>query len=614
MKKILSLVLLLSVLIGCAAVLSSCGKEPVCEHPNMTYTPVNAKNHKGTCPDCGYTTTPAHKCEHNDCTLCGYKREAAATDPWQDEFDGKEYPWETTNLVMSVGDNSNYGELEAGGKAFVSGEWTTGNINTGNTIASVDNGILTQIITRNATAASATHVTVSYTYMSDYVWGEVMPQIATEAAAANTPDIYYNFIYDMVGASINGYFKNVKGNSYLGCYYETYDAEKDDRGYNWEYMNDLTFSPNILYLIASDYSGDLSRADLILPVSLTLLYQASNVTGDVDGNGFVNINDFYAMINNGDWTWSKIIEYTEAVKKPGANGGYSLSGTSTIGFALSSMSGLCSTAALYSSSMQVVNRTVGDNGEYVYSYPNKCPTSLSEACNTFAELFGNNDGNRDQSMTESGTSGILICKTKLDDIQTVFAQTRILVGSPAALGAIEKSMYQSMWNEDEGSNGFAVAPIAKLTKESDYQTTIHNIGKVFAISSKCENADAACAYINHNTVNSSDILEEYYEWVLGYSRSVTEKNVELLLAMRDRLVYSHDKVVEDAIGILYNLDQVDDPFGSGATIPFGNTRWHTFLLSWWDGGRIDQLYNGVKDLKMARLQEIQKTFIANAAK
>ena len=346
MKKILSLVLLLSMLVGCAAVLSSCGKEPVCDHPNMTYEKVNAKNHKGTCPDCGYTTTTAHQFSNNVCTLCGYKREAAAADPWQDEFDGKSYPWDAANLVMSVSDYSNGGELEAGGKAFVSGEWTQSNINTGNTIASVDDGILRQVITRNATATSVTHVTMSYVYVSDVGWGEVLDRIATETAADNTPDIYYNLLYDMVGASIRGYFKNIYGNEYLGCFYDTYNPEEDTRGYYWEYMQDLTFSTKIMYLIASDYSFDLPRSYLVMPISLTLLNTVTNVTGDYDNNGIVNLNDFYAMINNGEWTWTKIIEYTNAVKKPDKNGGYSLTGDSVAGIAMSFQSGLATSAAM----------------------------------------------------------------------------------------------------------------------------------------------------------------------------------------------------------------------------------------------------------------------------
>ncbi len=614
MKKIISLVLLLAMVLGCVAVLSSCGKkEENCTHPKMTYTKKDATNHTASCPDCGYTPTQKHTWKGDACSLCGAKK-TVATDPCDDEINAKDYPWGSTNLVMSVGDNSNRGELESGGKAFVSGEWTEANVNAGNTMATVDADILRQVVTRNANAANATHVTMTYQYMVDYGWNQVMSQIAVETAADNTPDIYYNFIYDMVGASINGYFANVYGNTYLGPFYENFDKDAiDAHGYNWQYMQDLTFSTKVMYLIASDFSFDLSRAYMIMPISLKLLDQAINITGDWDGNTIVDVDDFYAMVKAGGWTWSKIMEYTEALRKPDSNGGYSLAadGNCIAGFAMSSQSGLATTAAMYTSSMHIVNREVGADGEYTYSYGAECPASLVAICNMLKDVVAGTDGERDQLTEPKGTSGVLIYKGQTTETQQMFAQNRLFCDTAVLLGAIEKSIYQTMWDDSTGSKGFAVAPVAKLTTDGNYQTTIHNVGKVFGISSKCGSVDAACAYINYNSTESSDILAEYYEWVIGYGRAVTTANVELLLNMKEDLVYSHDKVVEDAIGIIYNTETITNPLG-GEDTTVGAVRWHIFALSYWKCDQISQLYTGVKDMKLSKLQEIQQNFIKNA--
>ena len=608
---------------GSLAVLSSCGKKE-CEHPNMTYTEVDAKNHQGTCPDCGYTTKAAHKWKKDEvqpeegktaqtCDLCGAKRvvNGDAYDPWQEEFDGKEYPWSKTELVMSVNDNSNQGELEAGGKAFVSGEWTQENINPGNTISAVDDGILRQIITRNTTASSVTGVTMRYVYMSDVGWGSVLDRIATESAADSTPDIYYNLLYDMIGASVKGYFKNIYNNEYLGCFYDNYNPDKDTHGYYWEYMKDLTFSTKVMYLIASDYSFDLARSYLVMPISLKLLSTVTEVTGDYDENGLVDIDDFYAMINAGDWTWTKIMAYTEAVKKPDKRGGYSLQGDSVAGLAMSYQSGLTTSAIVYAAGAKIVDRTVGADGEYVYTYPDTCPDSLIKVCDMLFNNIAGTEGQRDQTYTPKGTSGIILYKGHTSLVEEMFAQNRVLINPSAVLGAIEKSSYRSMWDTDTGSEGFAVAPMAKLESEDPYRTVIHNCCKVFAVSSKCNSVDAACAFINHNSVNSTDILKEYYEWALGYGRAVTTENTKILLAMKDAVVYSHDKTVEDAINLLHGSEIIQDPLGE-SEMELHNICWHTFSLQYWRCNQISQLYAAVKDYKQKTVNEIQAEFLQGA--
>ena len=83
------------------------------------------------------------------------------------------------------------------------------------------------------------------------------------------------------------------------------------------------------------------------------------------------------------------------------------------------------------------------------------------------------------------------------------------------------------------------------------------------------------------------------------------------MGMKEDLRFGIDKVVEDAIGIMYNLDTTDDPFNAGGTMTVGNARWHTFMLSHYDiGDGVSQLYEGVNAFKAGKLTELQSKFLS----
>jgi len=629
--KILSLVLVLCLLVGAMAVLSSCGE---CKHETWSaWSRADAENHQRVCAGC----QKVEKAKHNfkpdanydelaaeipvTCSVCQAKSSIENTaDRLMLEFQGKEYPWMTegtTELTMSIGDNSNGQALESGGMAYVSGEWTKDKATAGHTVSAVDSAILSQIIDRNTASEEATgvHLTYSYMNLNNDDWGSVKPEIVRQYSADGTPDIYYNFIYDMVGASIDGMFANVLGNEYLAPFYQTFEADPNSKetayGYNWEYMNDLTFSTKAMYLIASDYSFDISRAYFVMPVNLALLATVKDVTGDVDGDGTPGTEeDFFTLVNDGEWTWAKIAEYTEAIKKPDSqSGGYALTGDSIAGFAMSSSSGLTTTAVVYASEIEIVRRTIGDDGEYQYYY---APTTPESLINVFSVM--------DQVVVGPSQSagGVVIYNGQVTAAQEAFVNNRILIDSSCVLGAIEKTTYQQMWDTDKGGMGFAVAPVAKINADqADYRTLVHNIGKVFGISSKCKAVDEACAFINYQTINSSEILEEYYTWSVGYGQAVTDANVEILLSMGDRLRYGVDKVVDDALGLQYGKINIIDPTADGEKqTVFGNFRWHTYMLTVFrdslnGASQIVRVYEGVYGKKLEYINEIQDQILTN---
>ncbi len=647
--KILSMLLVLTLLLGVVAVLSSCGGE--CKHENIEsvqWESAGNAMHRRKCPDCDFVATEAHKMapdpERYDpyaetiieiCSKCDYSKEVPNTiDGFDLELAEKSgsYPWETTDLLMSVCDSSNSNELESGGRAYVSGEWDPegDDFEASNTVSKVDKAVLDSVRARNENSLSKAKVNLTYTYLgAAYGWGAVVGQIGIENTANTTPDLYYNFIYDMVGASINGYFKNIQGNEYLAPFYAQFtdgtDAAglpttpEDTRGFNWDYMKDLSFSTKAMYLIASDYSFDISRAYFIMPVSGTLLQSVTEITGDVNEDGTVgDTADFLAMVNNGDWTWAKIAEYTDAVKTgDSGSGGYSLTGGNNdcvAGFAMSTSSGLSSTAIMYTGDLSVVSREVVE-GEYRYSYASSTPTSLQSIFKAAKDYIGVPGAGTSADTPDSG-EGVILYYGSTSLVDAVFAADRLFVNTACVLGVIESETYQNMWDSSKGSgNGFVVTPAAKVSEtQENYRTLVHNIGKVFAISSKVTDteADAACAFINHQTLDSSTILREYFVWSLGYGAANNDDNVNILASMSNNLKYGIDKVVEDAIGLVHAKDTITDPFNADNTIVAGNVRWHTYMLTHWDLGEgVTTLYDGVWKWKMKSIANIQKDFLKN---
>ncbi len=648
--KILSLLLVVAVLFGVTATFVSCGE---CTHEDMpqAFTRVNETLHQRVCPACGYTESGGHtykldieKYEADPfalmlteaCEGCGDERQVANDmDRFTLEMQKKadSYPWQSTELLMSVCDNSNVYELESGGRAYVSGEWDpTGNaFEPANTVSKVDQDILDGVRARNDSSLTKAKVTLTYTYMGAVAgaWNTALSTIATENTAATTPDIYYNFIYHMVGASINGYFKNIQGNTYLAPFYDCYSEEKDDaglasnvvdtHGYNWDYMKDLSFSAKAMYLIASDYSFDISRAYFVMPVNGTLLQTVTEITGDVNKDGTVgDTADFLAMVNNGDWTWAKIAAYTDAVKTGDSSShGYSLTGGNNdciAGFAMSTTSGLCSAPVMYTGELSMVSRTVV-NGEYRYTYPTEVPPTLLQIFKAARDYIGL-PGQGSSLSSPTGGDGVILYSGSSSQVDAVFAADRLFVNTACVLGIIESETYQNMWDSSKGSgNGFVVTPAAKISDtQENYRTLVHNVGKVFAISSKATQTetDAACAFINHQTIDSSTLLREYFVWSLGYGAANTDENVLVLAGMSNNLKFGIDKVIEDAFGIVFNNTQITNPLNPDEKMDASGARLHIYMIRNWDAGEeVTAMYNGLRKWKLKNVTKIQEDFLKN---
>ena len=264
-----------------------------------------------------------------------------------------DYPWEETALIMQLTENTNGQEILSVSRRYLVGDDNT-----------VSDDISNSVRNRNAMAEYATNTRITYYYYpdtSEYGWGTNIERIQETnlRGSTDTPDIYCNFLYDMVGASLKGCFANLladnisatRGTNYFEFVKDDYNYERNDEGYMYEYMQSLTLAPNSkMYVLASDYFIDMVSAFYCIPVSNRIMEDrgayvvAENPQGmtvyeggDRNGDGKFDIDDFYCQVKAGEWTYDLLAKFSAVVCSPCAtNDGTCIIGDEIVGFAMSS--------------------------------------------------------------------------------------------------------------------------------------------------------------------------------------------------------------------------------------------------------------------------------------
>lgn len=571
--KILSLLLVLMLAVG---MLASCMDNNDPPHGECEHVDVNPKD--GKCDKCGQKMSSSGKHTHVDadgdgkCDKCGKKMSEVENDP--------EFPWDTTTLLYQLTDNSNGKELPSGCRRYMSGELADGD---------KPDGVDSQVLARNDAAAKFANVKVVYDYLPDtagYGWGANIERITTEthSNANDLPDIYCNFVYDMIGASLKASFANLKtqsrqsqdnngkntdikganhfdfmnekyGSDVLTRYNQYSEQVGDRGGYMLEYMNSLTLSQTKMYLLASDYYIDLIRAFFIVPVNIAMFEEISGVDPSVhkdrNGDGKTDIVDFSIMvIDDKEWTYDTVIAYASVYKPQGAQTSIN---DEKIGFAVTRGS-MQAAGLLYTTSITIIHKVKQEVGyDYDYFYP--------------GSTGHENDGNMEDLYTFTDNLTNLfrktgICASNTSNVELVrnkFANNQILFGDVMCLGSLAYEQYQAMKGED-GSGGFAIAPVPLYRDIVDangshkgndnYLTQIHNIGRVGAISVATKKFAQCSAYLNYQSTHSTDILNYYYDNTLKYDvASGSEEDIKMLDYIRYNVRSSFDKAYEDAIAL-----------------------------------------------------------------
>ena len=562
-KKLICLFLALVMMFACASVLASCGGDAgsgECEHYD--------DNKDGKCDDCGaqlsgQTCTHADKNKDNVCDKCGFDMTDIGTTI--------DYPWSNQTLIFQFSENDNNQELSSGCHRYLAGDDST-----------YTKAIDTSIDQRNARAKIATKIDVTYLYWdntSTYGFSkciEQIEQIVNSKTAKNAPDVYVNFVWDITGAAVKGYFANLKGTSrgtgelaglnYFEFNNADYDESVDNRGYMNDWMNSVTLSQHKMYVLASDYFTDMIRAFFIIPVGIDLLEKyGEDITGDRDGDGEFTIDDFYEQVWAGEWTYKLMMDYSDAVKMDDGNGATTKCwiGDEQVGFALCS-GGLASCGILYTTNVVVIEKQWNyDTNDWNYFYPedneplgelNKAVQELLAAPGV-AYVTGTTSGEYNISTWGGSGSG-----NHIKAIRTRFSTGNVLFGDIMLVGALEYSEYQSM---REGSGfGVVVVPLynkdAGFKKDAPYLTQIHVMARPGAIAKNTTKFVECTAYLNYQSTHSTDILNEYYNYELMYNiAGGAQGTVRMLQYVRENVRTSFDKVMEDALGTFHGQEAYD---------------------------------------------------------
>lgn len=587
-NKIISLLL---VLVMVVAVFVSCSPtEPTPPNPGGE---TECKQHvdangDGKCDKCGKTmgTTPTP---------------GPGPTPGEEERPGD--GWDTTELFFRMTDSSNSQELPSGCKRYLSGEGTN------------DQRIDKMVRERNLAAFDYANVEVTYAYYPDnnsaYNWSMVQEKIVEEikSGSSSTPDMYCNFVYDMMAASLKGVFANLKTTKRDENHFEftknrLYATEVgDDHGYMFEYMQSLTLNQQKMYLLSSDYFTDMVRAFYVVPVSRSLFesLDQANLTGDLNGDGATNIDDLFQLVKNKDWTYDALTKYSAAAYQAAPDNATGQKDIKDrLGFAVSTSSGLSASGLLYTTSVQIINRVWNeDKTDSVDTYP--IPNdAFVDFCNKLSTLFKSSGV---LAVSDQQTQAAGLDTSSLRAIRSRFTENQILFGGVICVGSLEYDAYQLM--KEDGGLGFGVVPVP-LYKQTDdhtenYLTQVHNIGRVGAIANTTLKFKQCSAFMDYQARHSKDILEQYYNTTLTYGVAAgdgLEGNVDMLSLIRSNVRSAFDKAFEDAIGFFYkNVDDMAD-----------KNRWHQMLMT--AGFQLDDAatkYKSVAELKQNYLNQLKNS-------
>jgi len=503
-----------------------CGKAVDCVH--------ELDETGGGCLWCNYFVCLVHK-DHNHDLLCDYCTAAVDCTAHADQnMDGfcdacgeqvePEFTWESETVTLEINNHSG-GTFKSLSQAFMAG-------------IAIDADPVTEnlILARNAAATEATGVSASYRYLPDdligeYAWSKNYERIAVEQEIGKYADVYCNFGYDMLAASLLGCFANLKtelsDNYFDFAMNESYaETIGDSEGYMYEYMESLAFDSDRMYLLASDYFIDLARAFYCIPVNATMLSSL----------GENAVETLAAMAESGAWTYDALLRYSAAFTDANAS-------SDQVGLVLAEDS-LTAAGLLYTSSVSLYD---GADNEALY-------------------LFA------DQLDKLIGGKGVLLAETA-SAARARFASGGALFGGVTILASLETSPYRDL------SDGVLILPVPVHVGSADYATRIHDTGRIGAISAKTEKFGPASAFLNYQSTHSGEVLSSYFERELAVgafaeSEALSEVNLRMLALMREHVGSQREQALENTVAIFGDHPGALSPAGD---ITFGALRWQDVL-------------------------------------
>ena len=517
---------------------------------------------------------------------------------WWDDINYSE-----TDLIFQMTNCANRQELPSGCERYLAGVTKDGK-------PVVNEPVDELVRARNDDAYAKTKVNVKYLYYPDnydlYGYSFARNQIAStidHSSAENCPDIFCNWMTDMLLCSLKGYFANVMtqdttnyGNNYFNIKLST-DEEQNQYGYMTDLMRSLTLNMGQVYVIASDYFIDLIRSFYVVPVNVNLFNTAiSNgklqpALTDLTGDNKVDIDDFFKEVDNGDWTYDRLIQYSEAIYSPAANSNGTESCNDILGFALGK-NYLPAAGMIYSSSAVIIQKTF-EYGKYFYTYPSTPTREFQDVIKGISDMV-DAQGVYVMDANDAGILGLQGDeKTALLGIRKKFTTNELLFGGVVLLGSLEHADYTGM----AANGGFGVVPVPVYQKGDLYLTQIHVTGRAGGITAKTTKFSQCSAFIQYQSTHSREVLDYYYEYNLSDSATAggVTGNLDMLEYIRNNVRTSFDKLFEDAIGLFFDNSGISDA-----------DRYHTLLANYeYKFDDFTNVYRETVDLKKSNLAKLE---------
>jgi hypothetical protein len=376
----------------------------------------------------------------------------------------------------------------------------------------------------------------------------------------NSPDMYCNYITDMFVLSLKGCFANLYSRSRGANHFDL-----SDTGYMADAMSSSTINIDKVYLIVSDYFIDTVRSFYCIPVNVELYNKTvnNNLCSDYNNDTVLNIDDLFAQVKKGEWTYAKLMDYCAAVYKDTNTDKAGEDLKDTLGFALAH-NAIPAKALVYTSSVCFITKQYESGGfNYSYAQENSQLYNLAGAIQSLAEAKGVTCVSSGDAYAATGNYNSLLA------IRTQFTSGKMLFGGIEILGNLENSSYREMIDDGDG---FGIIPVPVYKSGDGYLTQMHHTARVGAISTYTQKFTECTAFLHYQSTNSSDILYQYAD--AHFIHDIVydlDGNVEMLKYMRSNLRNSFDMLLEDAIGFLYE--------SQGESLLNSDRRWHALIAN-----------------------------------
>ncbi len=364
--------------------------------------------------------------------------------------------------------------------------------------------VLNLCYSRNKEAKTALNLQIEYTPVN-YKFDEINPYIDTLAVMNGNkiPDLLINDEFALSSAQLKGQLYNVKDQSEENYFNFEHEA------WYMDYMLGFTIDPEKIYGLGSDYFFDIVRTARALFINIELFEVMC-------GEHYETINDFYKMIENGDWTYTEFEDLIQAGWKSTSGQASAVLEDEIIGFLFTSQDGYMQVVP--SSGVSMIE--MGNEGRYIAKENISELSSYMQAVNSLLHTDGVVHANHNSEA----------------DFRKIFTENGALFLNGYYLGDLE---FPSFFAMEEKS--VIVYPKWNEAQER-YYTTVHDSAEIGYIMKNTDSFTPTSAYLQLLSEESVNIMNEYFLSV-QYKYNTDPEAIGMLNIIRDTIYRSPEMYV-----------------------------------------------------------------------